>query len=102
MAKGDQKILNSPFQVWVIKVDQYNRVRVPLHEVRSHLPWLPDKNTQFDCVAMPGPSGGIELVAAAAHQIVVAQFTAAIHGAQRPIREGNGWRWPASWRQLGS
>jgi hypothetical protein len=45
MAKATNRPTDSQFLVsgMVIKIDQYNRVRVPLHEVQL--------NMQFDCVA---------------------------------------------------
>ena len=88
MAKGDQKIVDLPFQTWIVMVDQYNRVRFPLDEVRVLVPWLPDKSGPFECIAMPGASGGIELSPAADHYSVVAQFVEAMRDMQGPVIPG--------------
>ena len=79
MPRGDQKIAGDPFQTWVATVDEKNRVRVPL-EISTVVPWIDLKSEQIECVLVPGPSGGIQVVPLADHRHDVQPFVAAAAG----------------------
>jgi DNA-binding transcriptional regulator/RsmH inhibitor MraZ len=77
MPRGAQKILDDPFRTWVVTVDEYNRVRLPL-EVRTVVPWIDLKTGQIECIGMPGPSGGIQVAPLTDHRQDVLPFAEAI------------------------
>jgi hypothetical protein len=75
--RGDQKTLDDPFRTWVVKVDEYNRVRVPL-EIGTIVPWIDLNAGQIECVGMPGPSGGIQVAPLRDHRRDALSFAEAI------------------------
>src|SRR5580704_11410751 len=77
MPRGDEKIIDDPFRTWVLTVDEYNRVRLPL-EIRAIVPWINVKTGPIECVGMPGPLGGIQVSPLANHRQDVLPFAEAI------------------------
>jgi hypothetical protein len=74
--RGDQKIPDLPFRTWVVTVDEYNRVRLPL-DIHIVVPWIDMKSGQIECAGMPGPSGGIQVAPLSDHRQDVAPFAEA-------------------------
>ena len=85
MPKGDQKIVEFPFRTWIVRVDEYNRVRLPLDEIRSVVPWINLEARQIECVGIPGPAGGVQVARLTDYRQDVAPFAATI--AQIPPTE---------------
>jgi len=77
LPRGDQQILDFPFRTWVLTVDEHNRIRLPL-EIRAVVPWIDVKTGHIECVAMPGPCGGIQVAPFTDHREVVGPFAEAI------------------------
>ena len=88
MPRGDQKILEDPFRTWVLTVDEYNRVRIPL-EIRTIVPWIDAKTGQIECVAMPGPAGGLQVVPLPDHKAEVMPLIEALAVTQPKTLESN-------------
>ena len=78
VSRGSQKILDGPFRTWLVTVEENNRIRLPLVEVRTVVPWIDLKTSQIECVGTPGPCGGIQLTPLADHQLDVRSFAEAI------------------------
>jgi|GEM_PF-1625236 DNA-binding transcriptional regulator/RsmH inhibitor MraZ len=78
MPRGDQKIRGDPFRTWTVTVDEKNRVRLPLVEIRTVVPWIDLKTGQIECVGMPGPSGGIQVAPLTDYRQDVLPFAEAI------------------------
>jgi DNA-binding transcriptional regulator/RsmH inhibitor MraZ len=77
MPRGDQRIPDLPFRTWVVTVDEYNRIRLPL-EIRTVVPWIDMKTGQIECASMPGPSGGIQVAPLTDHRQHVLPFVESI------------------------
>jgi len=73
MSRGDQKIPGDPFQTWVVTVDGKNRVRLPL-EISTVVPWIDLKAGQIECVGVPGPWSGIQVLPLTDHRQDVLPF----------------------------
>jgi hypothetical protein len=68
MSRGDHKISDTPYQVWLVHVDPGHRIRIALAEVQAVVPWITSESEPIDCVATPGPAGGIQVEPAAAYE----------------------------------
>ena len=77
MPRGDQKIPDVPFGTWVVTVDEYNRIRLPL-EIRTVVSWIDMKPGQIECASMPGPAGGIQVWPLKDHRQNVLPFAEAL------------------------
>jgi DNA-binding transcriptional regulator/RsmH inhibitor MraZ len=77
MPRGTYKIDDDPFGTWVVSVDEYNRVRLPL-EIRTVVPWIELKTGQIECIGMPGPWGGVQVTPLTDHRQDVRRFTDAV------------------------
>lgn len=77
MSRHDQKISGDPFGTWVVSVDEYNRIRLPL-EIGTLVPWIDRKSGQVECVGMPGPWGGVQLAPLTDHRQDVQRLAEAI------------------------
>jgi DNA-binding transcriptional regulator/RsmH inhibitor MraZ len=75
--RGDQKIPGQPFRTWVLTVEEKNRVRLP-REITTVVPWIDLKTEQTECVGVPGPFGGIQVMPLADYQQDVQPFADAI------------------------
>lgn len=77
MPRGDQKIPGDPFRTWIVTVDEKNRVRLPL-EISAVVPWIDPKPGQIECVGMPGPWGGFQIVPLPDHRQDMQPFAEAV------------------------
>jgi len=77
MPRGDQKIPGQPFHTWVLTVEDRNRVRLPL-EITAVVPWIDLKTEPIECVGVPGPFGGIQVMPLADYQQDVLPFVEAV------------------------
>ncbi len=77
MPRKEHTIPGDPFGTWVVTVEEHNRVRIPL-EIRTVVPWIDLQTGQVECVGVPGPFGGIQIMPLADHQQEVLRFSAAI------------------------
>jgi hypothetical protein len=59
--RGDHSIVLDPFRTWVVTVDPYNRIRLPL-DVCNVVSWVNIKPGNIECVGTPAPAGGVQLV----------------------------------------
>src|SRR5688500_15772991 len=78
MPRGDQKFVEPPFRVWVVTVDQQNRLRIPLSEIGPVVPWLNVEEGTIECVAAPGPWSGIQISTLVDYEQEIAPFAAAL------------------------
>lgn len=77
MSRGDQHVLDEPYRTWVVTVDDYHRVRLPI-DVRTIVPWIPDKAGTMECVALPGAAGGLQIVPLQVYENDSRRFTEAL------------------------
>jgi len=77
MPRGDHRIPGDPFRTWVVTVEGKNRVRLPL-EISTVVPWIDPTPGQIECVGMPGPWGGVQIVPLTDHQHDVQPFADAM------------------------
>jgi hypothetical protein len=80
MPRGDHKIEDTPYRVWLVEVDEYNRIRVPLSEITTVVPWLKDESESLDCVGTPGPAGGVQIEPRAAQETLARRYIEALGG----------------------
>ena len=81
----------TPFRTWVLTVDEYNRVRLPL-EIRTVVPWIDMKTGQIECAGIPGPVGGVQVAPLADHRQNVLPFAEAI-AETTPIASESSQKW---------
>jgi len=62
-----RQIANDPFRTWVVTVDPYNRIRLPL-DVGDIVRWVSVKSGKLECIGTLGPSGGVQLAPLTEHQ----------------------------------
>lgn len=67
MPRGDRPIANDPFRTWIVTVDQYNRIRLPL-DVGDVVRSVDVKGGKVECIGTPGPWGGVQLVPRTEHE----------------------------------
>lgn len=91
MPRGHGPAGQPPFLTWVVTVDEYNRVRLPL-ELCSVVTWVEFKTGQIECVGMPGPSGGIQVAPLTEHRNEVLPFYEAV-AEQPPSGSESHQRW---------
>jgi DNA-binding transcriptional regulator/RsmH inhibitor MraZ len=92
MSRDSGRLDALPFQTWTVQVDDQQRVRVPA-ELKEKVAWLRDLvATSVDCVALPGPDGGIQLQQKEAFESEAAEFLTAI-GARTPTGNDAGADW---------
>jgi DNA-binding transcriptional regulator/RsmH inhibitor MraZ len=77
MPRGDHKLADGPFGIWVVGVEKQHRVRLPL-EIRTTVPWLNTESGTIDCVGTPGPAGGLQLEPLVSHESLQREFTEAL------------------------
>jgi hypothetical protein len=58
--RGDHKA-ERPYRTWTVLVDKQHRVRVPLGEVTTIVPWIVGAEATIACMGTPSPAGGIQL-----------------------------------------
>ncbi len=78
MSRGDQKIGEAPYRLWRVLVEEQHRVRLPLGEVRTVVPWLSLEPGTVDCVGTLGPVGGIQIAPATTHERLSRGFIEAL------------------------
>jgi hypothetical protein len=92
MPRGDYRIEGMPYRVWHLEVDPSNRLRVPLAEIQAIVPWLKGESQALDCVAIPGPSGGVQVEPFVAHEMRARSYTEALGDfSPRSAESGQSW-----------
>jgi DNA-binding transcriptional regulator/RsmH inhibitor MraZ len=86
--RRDRQIANDPFRTWVVTVDQYNRIRLPL-DVCDIVRWVNPKSEKLECIGTPGPWGGVQLVPLTDHQADVQRLAEAIADAPPSASESS-------------
>jgi len=76
MPRGDQVVAEGLLSTWVVEVDDYNRIRLPLN-VRAIVRWIELKGKQ-ECIGIPGSRGGIQVAPLTEHQEHVRRLAEAI------------------------
>jgi hypothetical protein len=98
MSRGDHKIEGAPYSIWVEKVEQQSRIRLP-KEIEDVVPWLRSKPGTIDCVGSPGPAGGLQIELFAAHDNLRSGFIKELGDASAASLE-SGERWIEAARLL--
>lgn len=91
MPRGDPSIADDPFRTWIVTVDQYNRIRLPLH-VGEIVRWVDVKGGKIECIGTPGPWGGVQLVPLKEHEDEARRLTKAL-GSALPSGSESPQRW---------
>ncbi len=91
MPRRDRQIANDPFRTWVVTVDPYNRIRLPL-DVGDIVRWISVKSENLECTGTPGPWGGIQLAPLTDHQDGVQRLAEAV-GDTLPSASESPQRW---------
>jgi len=86
--RSDRQIATDPFRTWVVTVDQYNRIRLPL-DVGDIVSWVNAKPGKIECIGTPGPWGGVQLVPRAEHEQDGRRLAKAIRGAPPSAAESS-------------
>jgi DNA-binding transcriptional regulator/RsmH inhibitor MraZ len=94
MPRGDGQITNDPFRTWVVTVDQYNRIRLPL-DVCDIVRWVNVTSGKLECIGTLGPSGGVQVAPLTAHQEDVRRLAEAVADAPPNASES-----PQKWVDL--
>ena len=68
-------------RIWIVRIVEQHRIRLPLEEIRVAVSWLNSEGSSTDCVAIPGPAGGIQIQPFATHELLVDQFAGAVGNA---------------------
>jgi hypothetical protein len=92
--RHDRQIANDPFRTWVVTVDQYNRIRLPL-DVGDIVPWVSVKSSKLECIGKPGPWGGVQLAPLTDHHDDVRRLAEAVADAPPSASES-----PQKWVEL--
>jgi hypothetical protein len=88
--RGDCEVPIGPYHTWVVRVEEQNRVRVPL-SVRQVVPWLGSENDfPSECVAAPGVVG-VQLFSAASYEAERRLLDDALAGALEQVRANESW-----------
>ena len=98
MPRGEHKIADDPYDIWILEVDEHNRVRLPL-EIRSIVPWLKSESGAIECVGSPGPRGGVQIEPLATHEELRHGFIEAL-GHTPPLSLNSGHKWVETARLL--
>lgn len=91
MPRLGRQIADDPFRIWVVTVDQYNRIRLP-QEVREIVRWINVKDGNVECVGTPGPWGGVQLAPRTEHERDARRLVKAI-GAAPPSASESPQKW---------
>jgi len=83
----------------MVLVEDQHRVRLPLAEIRIVVPWLNAEPGKVECVATLGPTGGIQIAPAAAHERLRRSFIDAL-GDSPPRSSESGQKWVDAARYL--
>jgi hypothetical protein len=78
MPRGDSKIVGTPYRIWTLEVDKQQRVRVPLSEARAIIQWINSEPGPIECVATPGPAGGLQIEPAASQETLRQAYNEAL------------------------
>jgi hypothetical protein len=89
--RSDSPITIDPFRTWIITVDQYNRIRLPL-DVGDVVSWVNVKPGKIECIGTPGPAGGVQLVPRMEHEHDGRRLAKAMGGAP-PSASESSQRW---------
>ena len=92
MPRGDHKIEGTPYRVWHVEVDPSNRIRLALAEIQAVVPWVKGEPKPLDCVATPGPAGGVQIEPLAAHEMLGRSYIEALGDAPAEASE-SGQKW---------
>jgi len=98
MSRGDYKIADGPYGIWVEKVERQNRVRLS-REIRNAVSWLKNEPGTMDCVGTPGSAGGLQLETFEAHDTVRSGFLEAL-GDRPPTSSESAEQWVETARLL--
>jgi DNA-binding transcriptional regulator/RsmH inhibitor MraZ len=60
MPRRESRIEGNPYAVWPVEVEDQNRIRLSL-QIQAIVPWLKSESNRVDCIASPGPAGGVQL-----------------------------------------
>jgi hypothetical protein len=59
--RGEHRIEGTPYAKWDVQVEEQNRIRVSLSEISPVISWLDIEPGSIECIAMPGPAGGVQI-----------------------------------------
>lgn len=92
MTRGEHRIEGTPYAMWELQVEEQNRIRVSLAEIGPVVPWLGVEPGSIDCVAMPGPVGGVQIEPYASQEALRQRFTEELRqDLPRSSQSGQGW-----------
>lgn len=90
--RGEYRIEGTPYATWDVQVEEQNRIRLNLAEISPVISWLDVEPRSIECVAMPGPAGGVQIEPFVSQQALRQRFIEGVRqDPPRSSQSGQGW-----------